>query len=232
MGRERGETVAEMEAVPRVRRPDRQYALDQIMGQARWLNRTIGVTAADLIGVQCAAPVGLAPSDQRFRTSTALAGVWFETEADAIAHQQAMDCLPAGRYAALVVSPLAMNRLPRPDLVLLYATPGQMIILINGLQFSGYKKFDFTCVGESACADSWGRALRTGEPSVSIPCYAERRFGGVQDNELLMALPPRYLPKAIDGMTRLSRNGLRYPIAPLGLESSPAESMARSYGNR
>jgi hypothetical protein len=27
------------------------------------------------------------------------------------------------------------------------------------LQWSGYKRFDWSIVGESACADSWGRAL-------------------------------------------------------------------------
>ncbi len=159
-----------------------------------------------------------------------MSGVWFGTDEDAIAHQEAMDCLPPGRYEALVVSPLTSGRLAPPDVCLLYGTPGQMIILVNGLQFHGYKKFEFSVVGESSCADSWGRALRTGEPSLSIPCFAERRFGGVQDNELLMAIPPRYLPKAIDGMARLSRNGLRYPISPLGIQADPAQSLARSYG--
>jgi len=47
-----------------------------------------------------------------------------------------------------------------------------MIILINGLQWRGYRRFDWSVVGESACADSWGRALATGEPSLSLPCFA------------------------------------------------------------
>ncbi len=33
-----------------------------------------------------------------------------------------------------------------------------------------------------------GRALKTGEPSLSLPCFAERRYGGVPDEEMLMAL--------------------------------------------
>ena len=37
---------------------------------------------------------------------------------------------------------------------------------------------------ESACADSWGHALKTREVSLSIPCYAERRYGGVADDEI------------------------------------------------
>jgi len=223
------ESVDEMQAVERIRRPDKKHALDQIVAQARWLNRTVGITMDDLIGPQCGAPVGLAAQEPEWRKSTNMSGVWFATDADAIAHQEAMDCLPYGRYQALAVSPLTTGRLDPPDIALIYATPGQMIILINALQFSGYKKLEFSCVGESACADSWGRALRTGEPSVSIPCFAERRFGGVQDDELLIALPPRYLPKLVDGLAALNRNGLRYPIPSIGIEADPAESLSRSY---
>ena len=228
------ETVEQMEAVERVRRPRGKFALDQIVAQARWLGFTLGVTMDDLIGAQCGAPVGLHPNEDggEWRSRTMMTNVWFETDADSIAHQQAMDVLPSGRYRALAVSPLSSGRLDPPDLALIYGTPGQMIILINGLQFSGYKKFDFSVVGESACADSWGRALRTGEPSLSIPCFAERRFGGVQDDELLMAIPPRYLPKLVDGLAALSRNGLRYPIAPLGIQADPQESLSRSYQDR
>jgi uncharacterized protein (DUF169 family) len=227
------ESKADMEAVERVRRPEGQrYALDQIVAQARWLNWTVGITQEDLVGAQCGAPVGLHAQEPEWRKSTNMSGVWFSGDEDAIAHQEAMDCLPYGRYEALAVSPIVSGRLDPPDIVLLYGTPGQMIILINGLQFRGYKKFEFSVVGESACADSWGRALRTGEPSLSIPCFAERRFGGVQDDEMLMAIPPAYLPKAIEGMAHLSENGLRYPIPSLGIQADAGPILARSYGDR
>ncbi len=121
-----------------------------------------------------------------------------------------MDVVPFGNYTAMAVSPLASGRLDPPDICLIYATPGQMMILINGLQWSGYRKFEWSVVGESACADSWGRALLKSEPSLAIPCFAERRYGGVLDDELLMAMPPKYLPQAIAGMKRLS--GQRPPL--------------------
>jgi uncharacterized protein (DUF169 family) len=158
-----------------------------------------------------------------------MAGVWYETSADAAAHQQAMDVVPYGTYVAMVVSPLSSGRLNPPDICLIYATPAQMILFINGLQWSGYQKLQWGCVGESACADSWGRALRTGEPSLSIPCYAERRYGGVLEDELLIALPPRYLPKVIDGLAHLSANGLRYPIPQYGIQSDARAGLAVSY---
>ncbi|MFL6793013.1 MAG: DUF169 domain-containing protein, partial [Bradyrhizobium sp.] len=137
--------------------------------------------------------------------------------------------VPYGQYQAMVVSPLGSGRLNPPDICLVYATPGQMIILINGLQYTGYKKFEWGVVGETACADSWGRALKTGEPSLSLPCFAERRYGGVPDEEMLMALSPAHLAKAIAGMKQLARNGLRYPIAPYGIQSDVRAGMGVSY---
>ena len=113
-----------------------------------------------------------------------------------------------------------------------YATPGQMIILINGLQYTGYKKFEWGVVGETACADSWGRALKTGEPSLSLPCFAERRYGGVPDEEMLMALQPAHLAKAIVGMKQLAKNGLRYPIAPYGIQADVRAGMGVSYAKK
>ena len=78
------------------------------------------------------------------------------------------------------MSPLTSGRLGNPDICLFYAIPGQMITFINGLQYRHYKKHSFSCMEERACADSCGSALKSGEPSVSIPCYAERKFGGVR----------------------------------------------------
>jgi uncharacterized protein (DUF169 family) len=159
-----------------------------------------------------------------------MTGVWYGTSEDASAHQHAMTTAPFGKWEAMAVSPLASGRLDPPDICLIYATPAQMILFINGLQWIGYKKLEWGCVGESSCADSWGRALATGEPSLSIPCFAERRYGGVMEDELLMALPPRFLPGVIDGLEALSRNGLRYPIPPYGVQSDATAGLGRSYG--
>ena len=232
VGMKRFHTVAEMEAVPRIRRPNpaEKFATDQIVGQCRWIGWTIGITMDNLMGAQCAVVVGLHPRDPEWLSGERMHGVWFGTLEDSAAHQSAMDCASYGDYAALAVSPLTSGRLDNPDICLLYATPGQMVTLINGLQYSGYRKYTFTAVGESACADSWGRALATGEPSLSIPCYAERKFGGVQDDELLIALPPSYLPKLVVGLQALDRNGLRYPIPNHGIQKSPLDSISTSYG--
>ncbi len=224
------ETRAEMEAVPRIRRPRDIHTTDQIVGQAARNGWTVGITAEDLVGAQCSTVIGLHPRSDDWLSGERMTGVWYETGEDASAHQQAMDVVPHGRYEAMAVSPLASGRLDPPDICLVYATPAQMILLINGLQWSGYRKLEWGCVGESACADSWGRALATGEPSLSIPCFAERRYGGVMEDELLMALPPPFLPKTLAGLEQLSRNGLRYPIPQYGVNNDVRAGMGVSYG--
>ncbi len=225
-------TVAEMEAIPKIRRPSAIHTTDQIVSMASRLNWTVGITSADLVGAQCRAVIGLAPVDETFLRGESYVGVWHGTQPDAQKRQEALCTVPYGRYQAMAVSPLASGRLDRPDICLVYATPGQMIILINGLQYTGYKKFEWGVVGETACADSWGRALATGEPSLSLPCFAERRYGGVPDEEMLMALSPAHLAKAVAGMKALAKNGLRYPIAPYGIQNDVRAGMGASYPDR
>jgi uncharacterized protein (DUF169 family) len=223
----------QMEAIPRIRRSHAVHTLDQIVAQAARLSWTVGVTAEDLVGAQCRAVVGLGGAkDAKWMSGQHMVGVWFATLADASAHQAAMHCVSDGEYEALAVAPLANGRLDPPDIAMFYATPGAMMYFINGLQWSGYKRFDWSVVGESACADSWGRALKTRQPSLSIPCFAERRYGGVLDDEMLMALPTDQLEHAIAGMEALAKNGFRYPFPQYGIQQDVRAGMAASYPDR
>lgn len=223
------EHTEDMVAIPRIRRPQAIHTTDQIVGMAARNGWTVGITADDLVGTQCKAVIGLHPRDEEWLVGERYRGVWYGDEESASAHQQAMDVVPFGHYQAMAVSPLASGRLDPPDICLIYATPAQMILFINGLQYSGYKKLEWGCVGESSCADSWGRALSTGEPSLSLPCFAERRYGGVMEDELLMAIPPGFLPKVIAGLEQLSANGLRYPIPQYGINNDVRAGMGVSY---
>lgn len=229
------ESVEEMESIHRIRRPNAIHTLDQIVGQATRLGWTMGITAEDLIGDQCRFVVGLGTDDPAWHTGEHMKGVWYATVEDATRHQAAMHRVPLGKYRALVVAPLrkwsgnAEDALGQPDIALFYATPGAMMYFINGLQWSGYKNFEWGVVGESSCADSWGRALKTREPSLSIPCFAERRYGGVLDDEMLMALTTRDIAKSLEGMQALSKNGLRYPFATYGIQMDVRAGMSASY---
>lgn len=235
------DSVEQLQTVPRLRRPQAVHTLDQLVGQAARLGWTLGVTADDLVGDQCRAVVGLGGQDAEWQSGRSMVGVWYATPADAAQHQAAMHVVPRGTHQALVIAPLskwglaegaASTAIDAPDIALFYATPGAMMYFINGLQWRGYRRFDWSVVGESACADSWGRALATREPSLAIPCFAERRYGGVEDDEMLMALPVADIECALQGMDALAKNGLRYPFASYGLQQDVRAGMAASYPTR
>ena len=77
VGMKRFKTEAEMGEIERLRRPPEGelMATDQIVGQARWLGYTIGITMDNLMGQQCGAVVGLAPRDEDFLSGKRFHGV-------------------------------------------------------------------------------------------------------------------------------------------------------------
>ena len=117
-----------------------------------------------------------------------------------------------------------------PDLVLIYANPAQMMLLINALQFEDYEVMQFYCVGESSCSDAIARCYLTGKPSLTIPCYGERRYGHAQDDDLVMAIPAGMMAKACKGLEALYRRGIRYPISYAGAEQDLTAAFPMSYG--
>jgi dephospho-CoA kinase len=117
-----------------------------------------------------------------------------------------------------------------PDIVLIYANPAQMMLLINSLQFEDYEVMEFSCVGESSCSDAIARCYLTGKPSLTIPCYGERRYGHAQDEDLVMAIPAGMMEKALKGMEVLYRRGIRYPISYAGTEQDLTTAFPLSYG--
>jgi uncharacterized protein (DUF169 family) len=52
-------TVEEIEQIPKLRRPKSIHTTDQIVAQAARLGWTVGITAKDLVGAQCAVVIGL-----------------------------------------------------------------------------------------------------------------------------------------------------------------------------
>lgn len=227
---------AEMSAaVPRLRRPTPgvRFSFCQLVGQARHLGWTLGVGAENVPpGSNCGGVVGIDTPAEKYLSGEMFEGIWFENREAARRHQAEMPRAPAGRWSAVALSPLAKGRLKAPHTLLIHATPGQMIFIINALQHRTYTRYQFGTTGETACADSWGAALLTEEPSLSIPCFAERRFGGVAEDELLIALPPRFLGEVVRGLDWLAGSGMRYPCAPFGVQCDPTAVFKTSYDGK
>ena len=223
------EKKEELDSIPFLRRAQGKRTLCQLITLVRNFDWTVGAEQEDFLSPMCSSIIGLSDTPALFKDGTFRSIVWVKTKADGRKFEAAIPRLPLGKYQALAMAPLVYKPF-EPDLVLLYANPAQMILLINALQFEDYEVLQFYCVGESSCSDAIARCYLTGKPSLTIPCYGERRYGHAQDEDLVMAIPAGMMAKVLRGLEALYRRGIRYPISFAGAEQDVTAAFPMSYG--
>ena len=221
-------TREEILQIPKVRMPTRHIAPCTTISQAVQFNWTVACLPETIHINYCRGIHGMFQRDEKWHSGKIFDQVYYDQLSDARAHHDALTCLPA-QYAGLVASPLVSGRLPNPDVCILYADSAQTFMLLAGWQYFGYEKLEFTFVGESTCSDSWIATILTGKPKVSIPSFADRKFGGLKDEELVISMKPADLQRAVNGVEKLYQNGLRYPIAPYSLTTDMIDGLPKSY---
>ena len=221
------EKVAELEKIPEVIRLDRRASFCQVPAMVRTMGITIGATR-DNFGERCARINGLAPTTEKGVAweAKAFATTWFANVGEARKQMVEYPLVPPGE--AIVLAPLAAGKFD-PDVILIYGNPAQMMLLMNGLQFKDYERFQFFFIGEGACADGLAQCYTTGKPALAIPCMGERAFGAVTEDEMVMALPPGMMAKAVEGLQSLKARGIGYPIIYLGPLCDPSPVLMQLY---
>ena len=223
------EKKEDLSKVPFLRRPEGKVTMCQMITLVRNFDWTIGADLDDFLSPMCPSIIGMTDNPEAVKDGTFRSIVWVQTKEDGKKYEDAIPRLPLGKYEAVAMAPLVYNPFD-PDIVLIYANPAQMMLLINSLQFEDYEVMQFFCVGESSCSDAIVRCYLTGKPSLTIPCYGERRYGHAQDEDLVMAIPARMMEKALSGMEALYRRGIRYPISYAGAEQDLTSAFPMSYG--
>lgn len=212
-----------------LRRPEHKTTLCQMITTVRTYDWTVGAVESDFVLPMCASIIGLSEavpkyiSDGTFRSL-----VWCRTREDGKRCEDSIPRIPCGKFKAVMMAPLVYGSF-EPDMALIYASPAQMILIINALQFDDYERMQFHCVGESSCSDAIAQCYLTGKPSLTIPCYGERRYSGVQDDEMVIALPPALVEKVEHNLEDLYGRGVCYPIAPYGVQADPLPGMPAAY---
>ena len=189
---------------------------------------TVGLTSKDNVGDRCKRIHGLLSTDEKskLQEAKALSGTWMPSVEEGLKQQEDYPRIPPGE--AIVVGPLARDNFD-PDVVLVYGNPAQLMMLMCGLQKVKYERFQFHFIGEGACVDSLGQCYNTRKPSLAIPCYGERAMGQVKDDEIVIALPPSELDRAIEGLDILAKIGFKYPISSIGAYLDPNPLLANYY---
>jgi dephospho-CoA kinase len=223
------EKKEDLESIPFMRRPQNRTTLCQLITQVRNFDWTVGAVRDDFMAPTCPSIIGLTDIPETYRDGTFRSIVWVKTREDGRKYETSIPRLPLGKYEAVAMAPLVYKPF-EPDIVLIYANPAQMMLLINSMQFEDYEVMQFYCVGESSCSDAIARCYLSGKPAMTIPCYGERRYGHAQDEDLVMALPAGMMEKVLRGMEVLYRRGIRYPISYAGAERDLTTSFPMSYG--
>ncbi|MHA1297877.1 MAG: DUF169 domain-containing protein [Candidatus Helarchaeota archaeon] len=225
------EDEGELKKNPWVRISKTKHTLCQYITKVRTHDWTVGVTAGNLATPICAYMLGFVEEPQIVKDGTYRTIKWFKSVEESKKFEKTFPHLPFGKNKALIMAPLVYNPFD-PDIVLIYANPAQMIVLINALQYENYQVMEMFCVGESSCSDVIARCYTNKKPQISIPCYGERRYGGLQDDELAIALPIKMYEKAVKGLEELYKRGIRYPIPFYGAEVDPSPGLFDAYGGK
>ena len=224
------ESLSEMAQVAKLRRPKHIHTPCQILGQAMHTGITVGFTADDVATLNCNAICGLWQQDLVWLQQGRLffTGTWWNSEADVERHHKALTQVPEVKYKGIVASPLSAGRI-EPDICIITGSPGALFMLLSGFQRMAYQDLTFPFVGESSCSMTWIKTLYTGEIGFSTPCFAEMRFAGFSDKDMILSMTPADLLTAVKGMELLNKRGLRFPVPPYGIQMDVMEGLGASY---
>lgn len=212
------EKESELESIPKVRtlKENQYFTPCQLFGQAMSMGSTWAVTKNHIPLLVCGGINGMCPQNEEWHEGAAQVGIWYAEPEDSRERQRNMPYIPYGKYEAIVVSPLNSGKY-MPDVCMVVGMPAQIFFLMSGYLRHDYKPIDTPFAGESSCSNHWVKTLMTGEPNISLPCYAEFRFGSYPEDCLIMTLTPPQLKKAIEGMKELAPLGMRYPVPGWGV---------------
>jgi uncharacterized protein (DUF169 family) len=222
------EKAEELDTIKNVIRLDRFFTFCQVPFMVRVNGITVGITKENKILDRCSRIFGLRQATEKSMNAEAamLSTTWFRSPEEALQQQGDYYRIPVG--GAIVLAPLTKQKFD-PEVLLVYGNPAQIMMILCGLQKVKYERFSFSFIGEGACSDSLAQCYITGKPSVSIPCSGERSMGGVSDDEIVVALPPGELERAISGLKELAKIGRKYPIDSTGPLLDPTPLLAGIY---
>ena len=204
------------EPVPeRARRPARDFGKRsmncQVIDMSRRYGWTIALTREDSICSLGITALGFDRPTHYYNSGTLCEGMYTETKEAGARSEAAIDKFDHGEFHGLLVAPLDRAAF-EPDLVVVYATPAQVMRLTQAALWKRGGRLASSFEGRAVCADIVVTTMRTGECQVILPCSGDRIFGQTQDHEMAFAIPWARMGEIAEGLEGTHRGGIRYPI--------------------
>lgn len=200
-----------------------KMAICQAFTQARRFGDTYAITAADNFCTPSSVGHGWVDiSAEEFIESQIRQGWSKDPQAErrraAESYEKNFKNVIALGYRGVVASPLP-ETLVVPDTVLTYGDGRQITYLIHALTFEHRSKYairsSFEGFGES-CGKGGFMPFITRKPQIVIPGAGDRSFGGIQDNELALGMPGKFVFYVLENLFKVGGGqGLRLPLRQL-----------------
>jgi uncharacterized protein (DUF169 family) len=194
---------------PNFIKPKHKVNACQLAALARQHGLTVTGGAVDMVCIAGAVLLGLMKMPERLGSGE-LCESYHASRQAAKKKMEFVPCID-NVYEAIGFFPLGKNVL-EPDVVLIYGNSAQMMRLIHASLYHNGKPLDFTTIGEFACAYSIAYPLTKGAPHITIPCYGERKYAQIADDQLIFSFPYRFLGTIIEGLVNTHEKGVKLPI--------------------
>lgn len=126
--------------------------------------------------------------------------------------------LPFGQMAGVLTGPL--GEFP-PDVLVFVVDALQALGLIEAYTYSTGESLSFVNgVSSAACSYGVVAAYQSGKPNLAIPCVGAKRYGQLQDNELLFTVPLAVAETMLANAQAMEQGG-KWPIPIVGGFLSP-----------
>lgn len=190
-------------------------ALCQMIAISRY-GRQKGIVKTSVEGLKClwaSACLGMTRSPRRFVqgdlnrafVKDGAAGKGLQDKIFAIGND-------SKKYNGVMTAPLDLFP-GEPDVVVLYLTAGQALKVLLGLSYEKGEIVENPITGQAAVCQSIARAVTTGRVILEIPCFGDRTYGLVQDDELVIVIPVSKVGQVLEGMR--GTDGIApYPFMP------------------
>lgn len=180
-----------------IKRLAKQLLPCQLLGQARFYGRVIAGEDRNLSLCRLGAD---ALGFEIDNYTHVYSGTYFSSESAAQAMIETMPKLERGRNHAIVVAPLDKAPL-EPDVVVFYGNAAQMLRVINGYLYDKGGRLEFSASGDAGvCCDPIVIPMKTGKPSIGIPCNGGRLMSLPNETDLVAGVPFSLLSEVLDGI--------------------------------
>jgi uncharacterized protein (DUF169 family) len=216
----------EKEFPEKTRRPaqalGKRVAICQAVTMARLYGWTVGLTKDDLVCVAAALAFGMgtAPDAAASMVKIFCEGHYHKNQEAAGKEVASIRKLEKGEYPALLIAPLQRAAF-EPDTIVFYGNPAQVMRMIQAWTFHKGERVRGNFGGKLECSEYLIAPFKEQAPLIAVPGMGDRYFSLTQDDEMIFALPGRFLNELLEGLREAGKKvGAQYPV-PFFLNFQP-----------